>query len=100
MKAIAVFRQILGANGTCILHPIGIVANEELAKEMVAHAEGMLRELERCHVTEVTPTGPRGVMPVPQLFAELGITSFKIMTMTADVKETSLIVPRTSPILQ
>ena len=99
MKAIGIFRKISGANGTCILQPIMFVATDELAQEIIAHHKGFLQELAQMHVAEITPQGARGVMPIPQLLTELGIMNVELIKMSADVKESNLIVPRTPPVV-
>lgn len=100
MKAIFVFRKLTSRNGTALLHPIGIAADETVAKDMVAHAEGFVKDISQGRLVVNTTEGPRQVMSVSQLFAELGIASVDTVTMTAEAKETSLVVPRNLVALQ
>lgn len=99
MKAIGVFRKLSGSNGTCILQPLCFVSTEALADEVILHHKGFMQEMAQMHVAQMTTQGARGVMPVPQLLSELGIVNVELVRMTADVKESNLIVPRTPAIL-
>lgn len=100
MKAFFVLRKLTAANGTSILHPIGLAANESIVKDMAAQAEGFQQEIAAGKIVVQTPDGPRAVMSVAQLLVELGIQEMGVVTMSGECKESALVVPRNLVSLQ
>jgi hypothetical protein len=100
MKATVIFRKCAAANGTALLHPVGIAGSDEVANEMVAHAKGFIDEIQQGKIVVQTPDGPRAVMSVAQLLAEIGIADIGYATMTGECKESNLLVPRNLVTLQ
>lgn len=100
MKALFLLRKVSTSNGSCYLQPIGIFADEHLAKQAAEEANGFINEMSAGKVVLNTPQGPRGVMTVSQLLAEIGVAGIEILTMSGEVKETGLVMPRNLVALQ
>lgn len=99
-EVIAVYRHLMGVDGSRVTHLLRLLKDEKLAEEFLALEKGFIQELAQMHVTEVTPQGPRGYCTVPKLLAELGIANVGTRTVKVQVHESNLVVPTGQVILQ
>lgn len=100
MKTHIILRKLTAGNGSCTLHPIGITTDEAVLKGILDHAKSFIDEIQAGHITVSTPNGPRAVMTVAQLLAELGIADVGVVVMSGEAKESNLVVPRKLVALQ
>lgn len=94
MNVVQVCRTLIGGNGSRIVHPMKTYKQEDaetLVKEFTQQQQAWLDAMMTMHVCEMTPQGARGVMPVPQLFMELGIANIGLITLTSPVSESNLV---------
>jgi hypothetical protein len=94
MKGYALYRTMVGKDGSSMNHFIGFAADEKILDDLEKTEHEFIQRIAHCHVVAETPQGPRAVMPVMQLFQQLGIESLGTRKVTGDVKESSLVVPR------
>lgn len=93
-EVIAVYRQLIGVDGTRVTHLLRLCSDEKVAEEFVALEKAFMNGLSQMHVVEITPEGPRGVSTLPLMLAELGIANIGTRTVKITVHESNLLTPR------
>lgn len=97
---VAVYRHLIGLDGSRVTHILRLLSDEQLAEEFVQHERSFMAEVAKMHVVEVTDAGPRGVATLPAFLAELGIANIGTRTVKIPVHASNLVVPRSSVTLQ
>jgi hypothetical protein len=94
MKGYALYRAMVGKDGSSLNHFIGFAATAPILDDLERTELEFMQRISQCHIVADTPQGPRGVMSVMQFLAQLGIESIGTRKVVGDVKESSLVVPR------
>lgn len=97
---VAVYRHLVGIDGSKVTHLLRLLKDEKLAEEFVAFEKDFIGDFTKMHVVEMTPEGPRGLAQLPRFLAELGIANIGTRTVKIPVHESNLVVPRTVVTLQ
>ena len=97
---VAVYRHLIGLDGSRVTHLLRLLSDEKLAEEFLGHEKAFIQDLGKMHITEVTPEGHRGVATLPALLAELGIANIGTRTVKVRVHESNLLQPRSVVTLQ
>jgi hypothetical protein len=97
---VAVYRVLVGVDGSRLNHTLRLLSDEKLAEEFVAMEKDFMNHVSTLHVVELVNGQPRGVAPLPRLLAELGIANIGTRTVKIPVHDSNLVVPRAQVTLQ